>query len=358
LKIGDAGSLNRKWAGSIDEVAVYNAALTAQEVAILYNSGTGREAPKWAIPTGLNTPRKQYLRYKAYFGTLDQSATPQLDDFTIGYSGFQALPQALTSSKFNSTDSGNLIKQLKWYENNTSIGGTNNGTVTVSLRAATSNAGLTGSFTDFTNATSGCANSSGTITCTIPSGSAFLDADSDQWFQYKTTLTSANGSGSPTADTVEVIYDTPVFAITGSTSVTAGTPHAITITAKDSSGTALTSVNGYTNYGSLSTPLVTISDNDGTAPLATKGTPAISKDNLCSTTSDNYDISLGSVQKVADNGATNFSAFTSAAMTVYGCFYDAGDAIQIKAEVFVYDPVSQSHHLRPGDFGMLILEFL
>jgi len=109
---------------------------------------------------------------------------------------------SLISSPFNTEESTVIVGQLRWDEDSTLPDGTS---VTVSLRTASSEGGLTGGWTDFTNATSNCSKASGTVTCTtaaIPSG--MKDGSGDQWIQYKTTLTG--GTNTPTVDNIIVQY--------------------------------------------------------------------------------------------------------------------------------------------------------
>ena len=53
LKIGDVGALNRKWAGSIDEVAIYNKALTPQQIK---NAADGKILSLSGCISDTNTP--------------------------------------------------------------------------------------------------------------------------------------------------------------------------------------------------------------------------------------------------------------------------------------------------------------
>lgn len=111
--------------------------------------------------------------------------------------------QTLTSSAYNSGSDSNIIGSLSWNEDASLPSGT---TVTISLRTAATSGGLTGAWTDFTNATSGCSKSAATTTCSssaIPS--AMKDGSGDRWFQYKVTLTST-GANTPTVGEVDVQY--------------------------------------------------------------------------------------------------------------------------------------------------------
>ncbi|MEK7681105.1 MAG: hypothetical protein AAB348_03635, partial [Patescibacteria group bacterium] len=144
----------------------------------------------------------------------DASSTIYITSVHSSYPGYYntvALPTyissgTLTSTPFNSESSANVIGQVNWDEDATLP---TNTTVTVSARTASTSALLSSaSWTDFTNATSGCTKSSGAVTCTsdaIPS--AMEDGANDQWFQYKVTLgSSGNRYRTPTVSEVRIKY--------------------------------------------------------------------------------------------------------------------------------------------------------
>lgn len=118
--------------------------------------------------------------------------------------GYPTTGKAVTSSAFNAADPAAVIMGLQWSE--TSL--PSNTSITVSLRTASSSAGLSSaSWTNFTNASSSCSKVSTTVTCTsaaIPS--ALQDSSNDQWFQYKVTLASSDGVDTPVADNVQITY--------------------------------------------------------------------------------------------------------------------------------------------------------
>jgi hypothetical protein len=88
--IGKRDSNMQYFSGLIDEVAIYNRALSANEVLAQYNHGNnGLEinssftASGQTIPTSLNT--KRYIKYKAYFSTADTAYTPTLNSITVKF---------------------------------------------------------------------------------------------------------------------------------------------------------------------------------------------------------------------------------------------------------------------------------
>ncbi|MDP2668663.1 MAG: fibronectin type III domain-containing protein [bacterium] len=151
---------------------------------------------------GCVTDGDQYIQYQASLSTADGSVSPTLDDVTIGYNIYST-SATLTSSAYDSGDATNVIGTLAWDEDASLPSGT---TVTVSLRTASASAGLTGAWTDFTNATANCTKTTGTVTCSssaIPAG--MKDGSDDRWLQYKITLTST-GANTPTVDNINVQY--------------------------------------------------------------------------------------------------------------------------------------------------------
>lgn len=151
---------------------------------------------------GCVTNGHQYIQYQASLSTSDTSVTPTLEDVTIGYNIY-ASSATLTSSAYDAADAANVLGGISWVEDSSLPSGT---TVTVSLRTAASSDLSGSSWTDFTNATSNCTKSSGTVTCTasaIPAG--MKDGSGDRWLQYKVTLTST-GANTPTLSSVTVTY--------------------------------------------------------------------------------------------------------------------------------------------------------
>ncbi|MBI2409765.1 fibronectin type III domain-containing protein [Candidatus Kaiserbacteria bacterium] len=157
-----------------------------------------------ALSTGsCVTDGHRYIQYQASLSTSDIDTTPSLDDVTIGYNIYPN-SATLTSSKYDSGSAANVISSLSWTEDSSLPSGT---TATVSLRTAGSEVALDdASWTDFTNATANCTNSSGAVSCAaaaIPA--AMKNGSDDQWFQYKVTLTST-GANTPTVSDVTVQY--------------------------------------------------------------------------------------------------------------------------------------------------------
>jgi len=177
--------------------------------------GNFADAPNWdavctnitsgnALSTGgCVTDGQRYIQYQAVLSTADSTITPSLNDVTIGYSAYTS-SATLTSSAYDSGDAVNVIGGLSWTED-TSLPA--NTTVTVSLRTASTSGELTGSWTDFTNATSNCTKLTGTVTCTssaIPAG--MKDGLDDRWVQYKVTLATSDGVSTPTLSQVVITY--------------------------------------------------------------------------------------------------------------------------------------------------------
>ncbi len=284
--------------GLIDEVAVYNKALTDSEIRARYNSGIGRENMSIVGPA-LGTGDTRYVRYKAYLGTADKLYTPQLDDLGLDYSASYPPSAVLTSSKFDAGAGNIFVKKLQWTEV------LNGQDVKLQLATAASSGGLT-TFCGPRDATTGSCTTSTYFT--DPAGTELIDDVQipGRWFQYKAFLTS-NGSGTPTLDGVQVIYDTVSFQITGTGNATAGTAYPITVRAVD---TLAASVTGYDGSKTLSFSGANNSP-DGT-------TPKISIDNSCATAGDNYTFTSVPI------------FFASGQSTVYLCAYKA-EAASISA---------------------------
>lgn len=150
---------------------------------------------------GCSTVGHRYIQYEASLSgnTVD---TPSLDDVTISNLAY-ASSATLTSSAYNTSDSANAMGEVIWDEDSTLPSGT---AVTISVRTAATEGGLTGaSWSDFTNATSGCSKASATVTCsTLPAG--LTSGANDQWFQYKITLESSGRANTPTVSEVRIKY--------------------------------------------------------------------------------------------------------------------------------------------------------
>ncbi len=168
------------------------------------------------IPSDLDN--KRYLKYKVYLKTNNTNYSPSLDDITVNYTYYPS-SQSLISSAYNSANANNIFESVAWDEDVSLPSGAG---VTVSLRTASSSTGLdSAAWSDFTNATTGCSKSGARVTCSssaIPAG--LKDGSNDQWFQYKTTLTS-NGANTPTVSELIFSFGAPP------SNPTIGTPTAL-----------------------------------------------------------------------------------------------------------------------------------
>ena len=157
-----------------------------------------------AISTGAcSTNGHQYIQYQASLSG-DTSNTPSLDDITIEYNYYATSSQTLISSPYNSSESTNAMGSINWDEDVSLPSGT---TVTASLRTASTSAAISSAtWFDFTNGTANCSKTIGSVSCPSSALAAGLkDSTNNQWFQYKTTLTS-NGDNAPTVSEVRIQY--------------------------------------------------------------------------------------------------------------------------------------------------------
>jgi hypothetical protein len=177
--------------GQIDELAVYNKALTQAEVTARYNSGN---------PAKLTTGR------------------------------------ALTSSWYNTTDLKNLLSQISWKENSTTTNSikfqirTAADSLEVPGSPSTSSASTTlfigpdGTGNSFFSASStGCSKDGVIATCNIPMALPIADGTDDQWMQYQISLDS-DGGITPSVDDITIRYvvnNAPEFAAGSFTAVQA-----------------------------------------------------------------------------------------------------------------------------------------
>ncbi len=145
----------------------------------------------------------RYVQYRVNLSTTNALATPSFNDISINYAAYSGSGTVI-SSPYNTTDASNAIGGLSWDEDVTLPSGTG---VTVSLRTGATISDLnSASWTDFTNATTGCTKTNSTVVCgssAIPA--AMKNALNNQWYQYKVTLISA-GANTPTVTNVKVIY--------------------------------------------------------------------------------------------------------------------------------------------------------
>jgi hypothetical protein len=157
-----------------------------------------------ALSTGsCVTNNQRYIQYQASLSTSDTSATPSLDSVVIGYTGYAASGN-LVSSAYDSADSANVVGGMGWTQDSSLPDGTG---VAFSIRAAADSAGLAAApWNDLTATSTGCSASSGVVSCdssAVPVG--LKDGLGDRWIQYKITLTSA-GETTPTVTSATMTY--------------------------------------------------------------------------------------------------------------------------------------------------------
>ncbi len=156
--------------------------------------------------SAITSPAARYLQYRASFATTKTTVSSTLSDVTFAYSAYSSSGE-LISSAYDTQSSSNKITEISWIEDSTLPTGS---TVTVSMRSAVSSGGLSGSWTDFTNATVGCTKDTGTVTC--PSDAlpeAFQSDNDDQFLQYKIAFTTTNFGLTPTISEVAIGYGSP-----------------------------------------------------------------------------------------------------------------------------------------------------
>lgn len=104
----------------------------------------------------------KYVQYRVTLTTSDSSATPILNDITIGYDSY-ALSQSLTSSAYDSADIENIIGAIGWTEDISLPSGSG---VIMSIRTASSQVDLSSSaYYDFTSTTTHCEKTDAIVTC-------------------------------------------------------------------------------------------------------------------------------------------------------------------------------------------------
>ena len=143
------------------------------------------------------------IRYKAYFGTADAAYTPQLDDITLGYSGFPS-SASLTSSKFDTAAANSFVSSIAWAEPGITAARD------VKLQIRTSPDNVTWSnYCGPDNANVANCNSASYFTNNLGTGEPVDNIQIPaKWFQYQGTLTSTDGSGTATLDNINVKFDT------------------------------------------------------------------------------------------------------------------------------------------------------
>jgi len=171
---------------------------------------------------GCATNGHRYVQYQATLSG-DTTATPSLDDVTIGYS-YYPTGQTVISSWYNTTDSANLLSKVIWDENSTLPSGT---TIQFQAQTAPDSAGTPGTATGwqgpdgttgtyFSNSDGNCSKPalSQTVTCNVPASTDIGDGTDDQWIQYKVFLNS-DGANAPQLDSAKLQY-----VVNGSPTVT------------------------------------------------------------------------------------------------------------------------------------------
>lgn len=156
----------------------------------------------------------RYFQYQATLSTTDVTASPSLDDITVNYN-YYSTSQTLTSSAYNTGDSGVLLNQIDWEETGTS-GSTFD--IKFQIRTAPDNGSNTapGTWGAWCGPTS-CAGTPGDENYadswhdTPPTDqtaniqSSQRDSTDDQWIQYKVWFVS-DGSATPTLTSVTMQY--------------------------------------------------------------------------------------------------------------------------------------------------------
>jgi hypothetical protein len=180
----------------------------------------------------------RYIQYRATLGTGNINVSPALSQFTLGFSNYS--PGAgLESSVFDTGNSNNFLKTISWSEN---LNGQD-----VRLQVATSGNGSNWTYCGLDAAScssttwldwAASVNNSYTQNTGDLLHLKLSDADDDRYFKYKVWL-SGDGTNSPSADDISIIYDTAYLAVTSPNgpAQTAGTAFNIDLTVRDSNGT-------------------------------------------------------------------------------------------------------------------------
>ena len=152
--------------------------------------------------SGLGASR--YVQYQVVMGTTNSLVSPSLSDITFNYNYYPS-NQTLTSSSYNSIDATNIISALGMTEDLVLPTSTE---ATLSIRTAASQAALASStWYDFTDASNHCTKTNGVVTCPLSAlPSAITSSGTNQWWQYKITLTTGDNSLTPTVSGVTVKY--------------------------------------------------------------------------------------------------------------------------------------------------------
>jgi phosphodiesterase/alkaline phosphatase D-like protein len=163
------------------------------------------------------TAGDRYVQYEAAFSTSNTAVTPTFSDVTVNYN-YYPTSQTLTSSAYNTQNSGNVLSKITWTENLPA-----NTDVKFQIRTAPDSSGAPGTYTAWCgpdDATSG--NCSSATYFTDPAGSETIDdilrdGYNNQWIQYKVWLTTSDGLNTPTLSALSLEYNintAPVVSVT------------------------------------------------------------------------------------------------------------------------------------------------
>jgi len=246
VNLGRVGS--NYLAGTIDEVAVYDRALTDKDIKIRFNDGLGREGAVLGSLSGAGLDNNQYVKYKATMSSASILFDPQMNDLTIGYSAFPT-GAGLVSSVFDTGDAGSFLTGISWVEildeHDARIQVATSGD-NIDWNYCGLGACSTKDWLDF----AGSAENYYTASAGALPHSESRDAVNDRYMKYKAWLMSSDGAGTPTVDDITITYDTAHLAVlapngTGTTyTAEAGIAFNIIVTVKDSSGNVISSHDG------------------------------------------------------------------------------------------------------------------
>ncbi|MBI3252361.1 MAG: hypothetical protein HYZ52_03450, partial [Candidatus Omnitrophica bacterium] len=301
----DSADNNYSFAGLVDEIAMYNYALTGTEVYQLYQAGLGLVNPSGEALTGLNKDR--YAQYRAlYDSSAGNQVTADMQTVTVNgpsivYSTTNptVVPTTgvtstyLTSFTETSTKPASTALQYilspdngttyYYYNSGSSAWATSDGTYAQSSAAATINTNIA-SFDDkaYTDGKI-AANGSGT-------------------FLFKSFLDTTDTAATPELDQIDVGYDTATVTVTapnGSEVIKIGSSYSIT----------------WTKTGTVPNDLVVELDTDGSGAYATSIASGVSSTspytwasvNNVNTTTAKIRLRSASVPSCRDASNANFT---------------------------------------------------
>ena len=142
----------------------------------------------------------RYIQYQAAFSSTDETATPILNDVTIGFINFPTAA-SLISSPYNSSDATNMLSKITWAQGSKPAGTD----IKFQIRTAPNSGIVPGTWTSWEGpdgtSDSYFINYDGLDIMPVN----FQTGDNDQWFQYKITLIS-DGVSAPSISAVNMIY--------------------------------------------------------------------------------------------------------------------------------------------------------